>query len=53
MRSIFLIIIYLLIPFYISSQEKEINHSESDFSKKWNGFQKQNLGFLFIGEYIQ
>ena len=52
MRSIFLIIIYLLIPFYISSQEKEINHSENDFSKKMEWFSEAKLGiFIHWGIY--
>ena len=52
MRSIFLIIIYFLIPFYISSQEKEINHSESDFSKKMEWFSEAKLGiFIHWGIY--
>ncbi|MDB4024046.1 alpha-L-fucosidase [Flavobacteriaceae bacterium] len=52
MRSIFLIIIYLLIPFYISSQEKVINHSESDFFKKMEWFSEAKLGiFIHWGIY--
>ena len=52
MRLTILIIIYFLVPFYISSQEKKIEESENDFSKKMEWFSEAKLGiFIHWGIY--
>ena len=52
MRLTILIIIYFLAPFYISSQEKKIEESENDFSKKMEWFSEAKLGiFIHWGIY--